>query len=147
MCVVVVICSKLHGHYLGRRRLTVDRFSYRGGDERFRVDLAKVPPSAYKLSVADVPRSTKLADLEDWAHSKGVKKFSFIDVFERRGEREGLICFTDKADYEDALRDLHETVLNGRRVRVFDEREFSRHKYEHSHRRRNQYTTMQDRDR
>lgn len=75
----------------------------------------------YRLIVTGFDSMTSWQDLKDFGRTVG-KSVVFVDVYTRRGNKEGIIEYHDYEDYKHGLRYLDKARLNGGRVRVYAER-------------------------
>lgn len=85
----------------------------------------------YQIEVDDLPSDTKRADLEDFGKKAG-SSVTYAKVYDDRDRCWGVVEYSDKADYEAALKDLDDQELNGRRVRVTEAKGSSKDKDDRS---------------
>mmetsp|Transcript_7080 Transcript_7080/g.10575 ORF Transcript_7080/g.10575 Transcript_7080/m.10575 type:complete len:225 (+) Transcript_7080:71-745(+) len=81
---------------------------------------SRVPKTDFRVTVEGLNQSTSWQDLKDFAREAG--RPIFTDVFNRQGERVGVIEYETYGDMENALRKLDDADLKGNRVRVVEER-------------------------
>jgi len=113
---------KFDGMYFRGRSLRVELYAYRGGDRKYRSDNFS---NDYRLFVCNLDPMTSWQDLKDFGRTAG-RSVTFADVRpknyseSRRGskELEGIIEFSNRRDFEAALKELDGARLNGVRVKV-----------------------------
>lgn len=72
--------------------------------------------SGYRLVVSNMAPRTSWQDLKDFAREAGSVRFT--DVWVEKGKKYGVIEYASRDDYEEALRKLDDTKLDGNRIRL-----------------------------
>jgi len=130
---------RFHGTDFMGKRIVVEPYVYRGGDFRYRPAAAPNPAKfrarnvSYRLYVTGLDNSTSWQDVKDFARSGG-RSVCYTDVYTRHGKKEGVIEYSQREDYENALRILDGARLNGLKVNVYNERDYQKKRYRESSR-------------
>jgi len=113
------------GGYSPKRKRSFSRDRSYGRDRdrgRFggRRDTPGILKRHYKLEVRNISEYTSWQDLKDFARQAG-SSVEYTKVFVgARGERVGLIEYTDERDYEEALKKLDGKELDGCKVKLIE---------------------------